>query len=305
MRVRAIINQKSGGLIDASASELADTLVGVFAETGQKVDVINIGPDGLGDAIDNAAASEADAVVVAGGDGTVRAAAEALLGSSKSLGVIPLGTFNRLAREIGMPLDPEGAARTLVHAKPTKIDVARVNGTLFLCNSLIGLPPRFSVQRAELRNRPFGDRVTGYWDALSTILRSRRRLELTIDEEGDERKLRVLSLAVSNNPYSEDLGFGLVRPRLDTGQLGLYISKHRSGLEMLWVLLRALVGVWGGDPALETSTARTIVVGSGRSKLLVSNDGEVDRLTPPLHYEIVPKALSLLMPSEGKNPPGH
>lgn len=297
MQAHAIINRKSGGLADGSANALEKLIAERFKAANTPVSVKQIDPDDLDEVISKAIKSGSDTIIVAGGDGTIRTAASALAGTDKILGIIPTGTFNRLAREIGMPLDQGQAVDILLKTRAKKIDVARLNGALFLCNSLIGLPPRFSEQRQELRDEPFGARMAGYWQVIGTIFRARKRLALTIDAEGETRKMRVLSLAISNNPYNEEPGLGLVRPRMDRGVLGIYISKHRSGLKMLWVFFRAILGSWRGDPALEITTARKVTIDSNRKALLVSNDGEVERPKPPLKYEIEPKALSLLVPT--------
>ena len=71
---------------------------------------------------------------------------------------------------------------------------------------------------------------------------------MTIDDDKETRRVRAFSVAISNNPYSEEPSLVLRRNALDTGKLVLYISKHRSGLQSMWVLLRAAFGQWSSDP---------------------------------------------------------
>ena len=77
-------------------------------------------------------------VVAGGGDGTVNAVASVLVGTDKSLGVLPLGTFNYFARNLGIPVDLDGAARTLIEGRVAKVCVGDVNGRTFLNNASLG-----------------------------------------------------------------------------------------------------------------------------------------------------------------------
>ncbi len=132
---------------------------------------------------------------------------------------------------------------------------------------------------------------------LRTILSSRRHLELFID--GDERKsrrVRVVSLAVSNNVYRREPSLIFTREALDHGQLGVYIAKPHSGLGLLWVLARAALGFWSGDDRLDCLSARKVVIKTRKKRLRLSNDGEVETLKTPLYYQIHPKALRVFAP---------
>ena len=187
--------------------------------------------------------------------------------------------------------------RALASGGYREIDVAEVNGEIFLCNSMLGLPSEISQKRQSLRGRPFWQRAGGYFKLLRTILAFRRHLELSID--GDERKsrrVRVLSLAVSNNVYRREPSLTFTREALDQGRLGVYIAKPHSGLGFLWVLARAALGFWTGDDRLDSLSARKVVIKTRKKRLRLSNDGEVETLKSPLYYQIHPKALKVFAP---------
>jgi diacylglycerol kinase family enzyme len=297
MRVHAVINRKAGSALGYSAEELASEAQAAFEEAGHEIEVHVVEPEDIETALDKAVAAAPDILVAGGGDGTIRCAASRLLGSEIALGVLPLGTVNRLARDLGIPLEPRAAIHALSSGACREIDVAEVNGEIFLCNSMLGLPSEISQERQKLRGQPFWPRVAGYFRLLRTILASRRHLELSID--GDEkmsRRVRVLSIAVSNNVYSREPSLIFTREALDQGRLGVYIAKPRSGLGMLWVLARAALGFWTGDDRLDSLSARKVVIKTRKKRLRLSNDGEVETLKTPLYYQIHPKALKVFAP---------
>lgn len=268
-----------------------------FVKHGHDVEVEFSAPDKLVAAIEAAAKRDVDVIVVGGGDGTVRSGARIAMQSGKTLGILPLGTLNRMARDLGIPLDVASAAAALAAGSTGRIDVASVNGQMYLCNSLIGLPPAYSAERARLRGRPFTERMTGYAQVLKSILWSRKRLHVTVDDGSEQKPLRVLSMAVANNAYCEKPGIGLTRPVLDGGELAVYASRHRSGWGMAKALVRAVLGRWKGDPHLEQFRGHDIVVRIARPQLKVSNDGELETMSTPLRYKTHPRALSILLPA--------
>ena len=297
MRVHAVINRKAGSAIGYSAEQLASEAEAAFEEVGHEIDVHVVEPEEIEAALDKAVAAAPDILVAGGGDGTIRCAASRLLGSEIALGVLPLGTVNRLAHDLNIPIELRAALRALASGGYREIDVAEVNGEIFLCNSMLGLPSEISHKRQSLRGRPFWQRASGYFKLLRTILAFRRHLELSID--GDERKsrrVRVLSLAVSNNVYRREPSLTFTREALDQGRLGVYIAKPHSGLGFLWVLARAALGFWTGDDRLDSLSARKVVIKTRKKRLRLSNDGEVEMLKAPLYYQIHPKALKVFAP---------
>jgi diacylglycerol kinase family enzyme len=296
MRVRAIINKRGGGALGLSAKDLARELETAFRENGHEITVELAEPDAIEAKFGEAVASEPDILIAGGGDGTIRSAASHTLGSSIALGILPLGTINRLAHDLHIPVDPTEAIRTLARSGFRKIDVGEVNGRIFLCNSLLGLPPQISEERQHLRGRPLSTRIAGYFGLLKTIVASHRRITLSIDDSKATRRLRALSVAVSNNTYRHRPTLVLTRETLDGGKLGIYVAKHRTGLGLLWVLVRAGLGLWSDDPKLDSFTANRVTIDAKRKSFRLSNDGEVETLETPLHYQIHPKALTVSAP---------
>lgn len=293
MRVHAIINLRSGTSLDLTPDQMREAVEKAFTASGHRVVVDCLPPEELEGAIVRAAKSNIDALVVGGGDGTIRTAARHLMGSRIALGILPLGTMNRLAKDLEIPLTLPEAAKFLAEATPSQIDVAKVNGIVFLCNSLMGATLRYSVTRARLRGRPALERFPKYLSTIRGVLSSRRKLSIVVDNGDDRLQIRALSIAVTNNGYDETTPW-LRRPKLNQGKLTLYVSKHRSGWGLAKALARALVGRWDGDPEMAKLTGTRFVIHARKSRLRLANDGEIEKFDAPLTYEIVPRALNVL-----------
>lgn len=289
----AVVNLRAGTALDLAPDEIRATLERAFTARGHRITVDCLPPEAIGEAIARAAKSDIDALIVGGGDGTVRTAARHLMGSGIALGILPLGTLNRLARDLEIPLRPAEAADFLAHATPSRIDVAKVNGEIFLCNSLMGATLHYTVVRARLRGRPFLDRVPRYFALIRSVLAARRKISVVVDHGEQRISIRALSVAVTNNGYDETTPW-LRRSRLDQGKLTLYVSKHRTGWGLAKAFARALVGRWDGDPAIAKHTGTTFVIHAHKRRARLANDGELAKFNTPLHYEIEPGALHVL-----------
>jgi diacylglycerol kinase family enzyme len=248
---------------------------------------------------------EVDAVVVGGGDGTIAVAAQRLAGRGIALGILPLGTMNQLARDLGIPLDLEEAAASLARGELRAIDVAEVNGQVFLCNSVLGLPTHLSRHRERHRGRT--SLRTQFLFALATMRGAwrHRPMRLAVDLGDGPRRVWTRALAISNNAYDEGFGLMMRRSRLDAGVLTLYVAR-RFGI---WWALRMLasmwLGAWRNSALLDRRSTTSVEIRSRRQHLRVMNDGEVSLFSPPLRYAIRPGALRVIVPRPATHEPPH
>jgi len=235
------------------------------------------------------------AIVAAGGDGTVSAVAGAIAGTQSALGVIPLGTLNHFARNLGIPTDVDAAAKAIVGGSVKSIDVGEVNGRIFVNNSSIGLYPTFVLHRRR-QERLGRDR----WHAFAwAVLRTMERyplLDLRLSIEGAAVRRRAPLVFVGNNAYGME-GFHVGRrERLDEGRLCIYVTQRQTRLGLFGLALRALVGFIHQARDFEALSAERVTIDSRHNRLAVSTDGEVAILDMPLEYAIRPGALRVLMP---------
>lgn len=308
LKARALINLRAGTALGLSPDWMREVVTHAFAGQGHHITVDCVAPDAIEEAIETAAAEPIDVLIVGGGDGTIRTAARHLMssqigGSRIGLGILPLGTMNRLAKDLAIPLDLAQAAGFLAVAQPKAMDVATVNGSIFLCNSLMGATVRYSVGRARLRGKPAHERLPKYFRLIREILSSRRKISIAIDDGDKLLRLRALSVAVTNNGYDEHAPW-LTRSQLDHGKLTLYVSKHRSGWGLARALVLAMLGLWRDDPAIEKFTGMRFVIRSPQKRKRLSNDGEIAKFDTPLTYEVVPRALNVLAAPDS-DPTGH
>ncbi|MCY1644123.1 diacylglycerol/lipid kinase family protein [Methylorubrum sp. SL192] len=237
------------------------------------------------------------AVAVAGGDGTLNCAAGMLAGSGVALGILPLGTMNLLAKDLGIPLDLDGAIAVLAAGQTRAVDVGRVNGHVFLINSVLGMPARMVRHREAFRGRRLG--IPALLRLSAAVLRHLGpypRLSAVLSAGGRRTRLRVRLLAVVNNDYAEGPGKILERSQVDGGELTLYIARRLSPWRLARLALGFGLGRWRDEPGLERRAAARFVVSARRRALRVMNDGEVRLIAPPLRYRLMPRALTVIVP---------
>jgi YegS/Rv2252/BmrU family lipid kinase len=240
------------------------------------------------------------AVIAAGGDGTVSAVAGALAGTEKALAVLPMGTLNHFAKDLGVPEDLDAAARTIAAAAPRAIDVAEVNGRVFVNNSSIGVYPRAVRQRERLRARL--GRLASKWLAMAwamlQVLVRLRPLAVRIRWDGGGAARRTPVVFVGNNRYDTALLATQRRAALDGGRLGVYVARERTAAGLARLALRALRHHLD-DRDLDALDVTSLTLESRRHRLPVSVDGEVVTLRTPIRYRIRPGALRVLAPPPG------
>jgi YegS/Rv2252/BmrU family lipid kinase len=236
-------------------------------------------------------------LVVGGGDGTISAAASALVGTDTRLGVLPLGTLNHFARDLNIPADLDEAARLIASGKDRRVDVAEMNGRIFINNSAIGLYPQMVVDR-DLQRRRLGrsKRIAMMIASLRTLARfNHDRLSLTVNEEGTARVDTPL-LFVGNNGYRIDIGGPGQRDSLDDGALCVLVMRKKTRSGLIAASVRALFNRSRPDDMVRLDAVERLRVDSRRSQLAVSLDGEVVSSTTPLEYRIRKGALRVIAP---------
>lgn len=234
-------------------------------------------------------------VMAVGGDGTLNSVAGLVVSTKSRLLPMPGGTFNHFVRDLGMSVKMEENLAALKQAKTIKIDVAEVNGEVFLNNSNLGLYPFSLIERKKAK------KIIGKWPAaiLSAFdqIVSFRRHKLKIDGE----TVHSPFVFVGNNIYDTSSSLVPQRSNLSDGLLTTMVASSSSRL----ALARAIFAVMRGDVShrddfvIQQRTELSIY--SPKPRLLVSLDGEVKNLDTPLHYRIRPKVLKIIIvkPSTG------
>ena len=233
-----------------------------------------------------------DLVVAAGGDGTVSEALQPLVGTDVVLGVLPLGTGNVWAREVGIPLDLPGAVRVLLEGRVRRVDVGRAGHRNFLLMAGIGFDAAVTRQIDPRRKRRLGMiayLVAGVAVAFSFI---GHKVQLNVD--GVRRTYRALLIVIGNSRrYGGDVSL-TAEARIDDGLLDVCVFKGTGLVEVAWHLISVLLGRHVHDPGVDYLRARRLTVVSD-SPLPVQVDGDTIGETP-MAFTVRARSLNVLVP---------
>lgn len=297
--VTLYLMQKTGVIINVSAGsvsnqEVAEAVRAAFGRHGVQARVEVASGHKLPETARAMRDEGFDLIVAGGGDGTISAVAAQLAGHRAALGVLPLGTLNHFARDIGMPLDTEEAIAAICSGEVRAVDVASVNGKIFINNSSLGLYPDQARLRQVWRAK------IGRWPALiiaSIIVLTRFPFLRVIAEYNGKRiSRRCPMLLVSNNEYKLAPRKLTERERLDKGVLGIYLLRDEGRTGLLRIALHSLAYNLEEASSFENDTAKEVVVMTRRRRIRVALDGEVYRLDTPLRYASMPASLLVMAP---------
>jgi diacylglycerol kinase family enzyme len=257
-----LVNPRAG---DArpSCAELAE------AAAARRIDV-HVLEEGE-DPADLARAASAEAIGVAGGDGSLAPIAAVAIERDVPFVCIPFGTRNHFARDLGLDRDDPIAALDAFSGRERRIDVGRAGDRLFLNNVSLGLYARLVHRREQHRRRRD---ALARARALAIVLRERKRFALSVDGE----PLEAPVVLVANNAYRLELLSIGARERLDEGLLHLYAPKGIVPSE------------W------RERSAERFTIESDRKSLEAAVDGEPEELETPIEFSIEPRALRVLVP---------
>lgn len=299
-RSLAILWNRSSGWSDSD--RVRALVASVLSSDGSSVDVRQIerGQNILEESKAIAAAGT-DVLIAAGGDGTVNAAASALIHQRTALGVIPAGTLNHFARDLAIPLDAEEAAHAMLDGRIIQVDAAAVNDRVFINNAVLGLFPNYRKAREAWDRHGFGGtrlgRFIGTVAALWRVFWRVPHLQVTFQLEGREQKLRTPFVLVGNNEHQmTGLSLGK-RARLDSGQLWVYALRPCSRWQLLRLMVRVLLGRTPRESIFKVFPASKLTIDCKRRSVGVGVDGEMVRMKAPLHFQSLPGALRVLAPA--------
>jgi diacylglycerol kinase family enzyme len=290
-RFTVILNRKAGSAAEEATRRAIEASLAHAALDARIVAVT--GPE-IHDAA-NGAAAAGDALIAAGGDGTVSAVAGVAVKTGATFGVIPLGTLNHFAKDAGIPLDIDAAVQVLAAGRPVPLDTGTLNARTFVNNASIGLYARM-VHERQVEERRGRRKWTAFAIAMARVWRSVPQITVRLTVDGRALVRRTPFVFVGNGDY-QDAGLNLGRrASLTAGHLSIYLAPECGPLDMLMLGLRAVSGRLPADIKLEEFRACEVTIEPGARDVDVATDGELTRVRPPFTCEIRRGALRTLLP---------
>ena len=290
----------SSGAGPRDNTKAAERLAEIFKEGRIAADIsLAQGGDEITELAREAVRGPYEVIVAAGGDGTINSVAATVLDADKILGVLPLGTLNHFAKDLGIPVELEAAARTIIAGHTTEVDVAEVNNRIFLNNSSLGLYPMIVREREKRQRLGFGKWPAFFWATIQALRRyPLLDVRLRVNDELLHRTTPFVF--VGNNEYAMDLFNIGARNRLDKGVLSIYITQRTSRLKLITLALRAVIGRLRNDKDFLELRSNEVKIATRHKRLRVAFDGEIEVMKPPLEYRIRSRALRVIVPEEAE-----
>lgn len=296
--ISLIINVNAGHRVDAEP--MSEVLVRYFTQRGCDVDLY--APDKpylvqqLIPKITAKHQNRRGVIVAAGGDGTLNTVAQALLQNTIPMGIIPLGTFNYVARALGIPLDPLDAAHVVLHGHRHAIHVGCVNQYIYLNNASIGLYPRLIEQR-EYDNSRFGRfRYVAMISGFTALMREHQKLKLKLIVDGQIKPIETPLVFFGNNPLQlQEYKLSLAECAAQ-GKLAVVAMTELTKWQILKLIARLQFGTFEEAPEVTAYCAESIKIESKAWQMKVAIDGEIVHVQTPLYFSVAKFALTVIVP---------
>jgi diacylglycerol kinase (ATP) len=243
-------------------------------------------------------AAACDLVILGGGDGTLNAAAPALVETGLPLGILPLGTANDLARSLAIPLDPLAAAELITTAEPQPADLGWVNGHYYFNVASIGFSAELAGDLTAESKKKWG--TLGYAIAAVRVLRRVRPFTVTIEHDGTTEKVVTIQASVGNGRH---YGGGMTVEEgaaVDDGKLDFYSLEVAPWWRLIALLPALRRGTHGQSDDVRAFKTTEIKLTTRRPRP-VNTDGELTTHTPA-HFKVIPEAVRIFSPAPAERP---
>lgn len=296
-----IYNEKSGFHANRKES-VYEQIMTVFTEHDFEIQVFEINAQHHFDEVmqhvlERHQQQDTGVVVAAGGDGTLNAVASKLMNTSIAMGILPLGTFNYVARLLNIPLDLVEAAKVIVTGGVQAIHVATVNHRIYLNNASLGLYPLF-IQKRELYNQRFGRfPLNAYTSGLDVLIRDHKELKLSIRVDDHTYPVKTPLIFFGNNQLQlKEMNLNIAQCVAEGKVAGIVVAKSDklSLFKMLYELIR---GKLEHAKDVYSFSAEHVVVSTKRKTMKVAIDGEIEELETPLVFGVKKNALNVVVPA--------
>lgn len=256
-------------------------------------------PRKLNGTVDKAVEDGAPMVIIGGGDGSLSCTIDFVVGRDCVFALLPLGTANSFARTLGIPLDLEGAVKTIATGRRRTIDLGKIDGDYFANCAAMGLSPMIGEGIPRRLKRYLG-RI-GYLSWATWCLIRFRPFRLTIESESGKETVWATEVRIANGRFHG--GVELVeKADVDTGELVVQAVIGRSKTKLVWNWIASALKLRAREATVEHFHGRSLRIET-RPRQKISIDGEVLARTP-VTASIAQCVVEVVVPADETNPPG-
>lgn len=304
MRVLVILNAKAGTLVSSTDNDQGVRIRERFAAHGIQADIRDVpGPELVAVTTDARTSKRYDLIVAGGGDGTLNTIAGALVGGDVPFGVLPLGTFNHLAKELGIPLDLDAAVDAIATGRDVPFNVGEVNGQVFLLFAAIGLYSDM-IKHRDAQRKVLGRRkmLAGTIAFVKMLFRwplmrvHVRKAAPPGACEDCHRRTNVVYVSLSAFQMTQ---LGLTEVPTDAREaLSVLISRQKNRRGLVWQMIKGMFGRLSTGRELQLSRVDSIEIEPrGHRHVRVGYDGEVMSMQTPLTFRLIRNGLRMRVPA--------
>ncbi len=299
MHFIGVFNRDGGTLRTLDLAEFCQQADAIFAAAGHSFECRVCAGGELVDTLRRASRDpKADAILAAGGDGTISAAATACFESQVPLAVLPAGTMNLFAHSLKMPLDLEEALEAVAAGSVDAVDIATANGAPFIHQFAVGLHARLIRRREGITYNGRIGKVFASTRAVFRALMQPLRFDAEIRTSRGKELRKASAISVSNNLLSE--GHAPYAEKIDQGILGVYVVKPLPPLELARLLFTLMFGSWKHHRGVSERevTQVTLRFPHRKSSAQAVIDGELVPLEKLVDLRIHPRGLKVVLPGQ-------
>lgn len=232
--------------------------------------------------------------LAAGGDGTINHVLQAVAHNEATLGIIPLGTFNHLAKDLKIPLDWRAALDVALTGATAQIDLGRINDRFFANNISLGIYPEMAAKRERYRMH---GKFRAYREALLWAMRDFPHVTIAIESPPHFKQIKTHVFMVAVNSYDlTRVGVLAPRPTMEGGALSVYWMPHMARIRFVKAVAQFLRGKISIVDGLRYLRTKQLKIDSTKERIRVGMDGEIFAFAPPLVVTIAPSALLVKVP---------
>ena len=297
-----IYNKKSGFHITQNADDIYAQVMSYLSEHGFDVYAYDLGEvqdfDKLMDEVLERHQNDENTgvVVAAGGDGTLNAVASKLIHTDIPMGILPLGTFNYVARVLNIPLELMQAVEVIATGQTRDVHVAKINDKIYLNNASLGLYPLF-IEKREFYNKKFGRfPLNAYTSGLDVLIRNRKELKLEVEIDGKKYPVKTPLVFFGNNQLQlADMHLHIAECA-EKGQVAGVVVATSSKLNWFKILVKLIRGAIDHASNVYSFAADQVKIHSKSKKITLAIDGELFQVQPPLNISVAKNALKMMVP---------